>query len=72
MSHQALKGSDLSIGLWKGESGHSFWVLLAGLHTFLWNVVSQVIDLVLKEFTLCWHELQVVLPEAFEHNVQVM
>ena len=35
-------------------------------------MMSQVIDLVLEEFTLGWLGLQVVLPEALENNAQVM
>ena len=47
-------------------------MLLAGSHTFLGDVMSQIIDLIPKEFTLGWLGLEVVLPEVFEHNAQVM
>ena len=72
MSHQAPKGPDLGVGLWWSKSGYSFKVLCAGLYTFLGDVVSQVVDLILEEFTLDWLELQVVHPEALKHNAQVM
>ena len=72
MSHQAKKDLDFGVGLWWSESSHSFQVLLAGLYTFLGSMMSQVVDLVLEEFTLGWLELQVVLPEVLEYNAQVM
>ena len=72
MSHQAQKGSDLIIGLWGSESGISFEVLLARSYNFLGDMVSQVVDLILKEFTLGWLELQVVFPEVLKCNLQAM
>ena len=45
---------------------------LPGLHTFIGDMVSQVIDLILEELTLDWFELQVVLNEALKHNMQAM
>ena len=72
MSHQSPKGLELSVRLWWSESSHSFEVLLAGLYTFLGDVVSLIVDLVLEEFTLGWLELLIVFPEALKHNVQAM
>ena len=35
-------------------------------------MMSQIVDLISEEFILDWLELQIVLPEALKHNVQVM
>ena len=35
-------------------------------------MMNQIVDLIPEEFTLGWLELQIVLPEVFKHNAQVM
>ena len=72
MSHQSQKGSDFSIGLGWSRLSHCFQVLYAASYTFLGDVVSQVVDLVLKELTFGWLKLQIVPSEALKHNGQVM
>ena len=72
MSHQAIKGSGFSVHLWWSKFSHSFQVLLAMSHTFLGDMLSQIVDLILAEFTLGQLELEIVLPEARIHNAQVM
>ena len=34
--------------------------------------MSQVVNIILEEFTVGWLEFQVVLPEALKHNVHSM
>ena len=72
MFHIAQKGLDLRVGLWWGKSGQRFSVFLAGSYTILGDMMSQVGDLVLEEFTLGWLELQVVLPDMLKHNMQAL
>ena len=69
VSHQ---GSDFSVGFWWSKFGHSFYVLSVGLCAFLGDMMSQIVDLIFKEFTLDWLGLQIVLSEVLKHNMQVM
>ena len=72
MSYQAQKVSNFSVDLGWSKFCHSFQVLFTGLYAFLADMMSQIVNLTLKELTLCWLELQMVLSEVIEHNVQVM
>ena len=67
-SYQAQKGSKFSVCLRWGKFSHSFQVLLAGLDALLGYMVGQILDLTLEEFALTQLELQIMFPEALEHN----
>ena len=72
MTYQAQKGSDFGVGLRWGKFSHSFQILLAGPNALLGYMMGLIIDLIVKEFTFTQLEFQVILSEAFEHNMQTL
>ena len=58
------------VGLRWGKFSHSFQVLLAGLNTLLGYMMGKIIDLIVEEFTFPRLRFQILLSEAFEHNMQ--
>ena len=71
-TYQSQKGSDFSVGLRQGELCHSFQVLLAGLNSLLGYMMGLIFDLIVEEFTFTQLEFQVMLSEAFKHNMQAL
>ena len=72
MTYQAQKGLDFGGGLRLGEFSHSFQILLAWPNALLGYMMGYIIDLIAEAFVFAWLEFQVMLPEAFEHNEQVL
>ena len=48
---------------------HGLQSLFTGWHAFLGDMMSQIVNLALKEITLCQLELQLVLSEVFKHSL---
>ena len=67
MPHQTQKGSDFGVSSWWSKFGHNFQVLFTGSYTFFWDMMIQVVDLVLEELALGWLKHQVMLSEVFNH-----
>ena len=72
MPYQVQKGLDLHLSLGWSEFCYGFQVLFTGLHAFLGDMMSQIVNLTVEKIALCQLELQVVLSEALKHNVQAM
>ena len=52
VSHQAQEGSDFHVSLGQSKLCHCFQILFAGQHILLRDMMGQIVNLILKEFTL--------------------
>ena len=72
MTNQAHKGLDVSVGLGWGAFCNCLHFILTQFNTVLGDMMSQVVDLVLEEFTLGAFEPEVVLTKSVKDNTQLV
>ena len=72
VNKQAQKGWDVSVGLGLGTFCNCPHIILTQFNPILGHLMSQVVDLILEEFTPEGFEPEVVLTELVEDYMQLM